>query len=279
MGHPHLLHDAQGVRAGGRARSPGDRLHRAPRFHRLAGQRPGDHRRPARAAPGAPVADRRRGLLRRADRGARAVPRAAHLVRRRDRRTAPVRRERRARTCATPRSTGSSARCTRSTSTGTSSASAGSSTPMPDATMRRYLAEVVEMIEHSDVFQVLAHVDFPRRYWPGGHDRYVEKDYEEEYRAVFRALARHRPGARGEHDQPARLGRPGPLVLRGGRRGGQLRQRRPRADRGRTEVRPRRRTSSRRPASARAATRSTSGAVSIDLSTSPLRNLPLGSCR
>jgi histidinol-phosphatase (PHP family) len=45
------------------------------------------------------------------------------------------------------------------------------------------------MIETSDVFQVLAHVDFPRRYWPGGTHRYVEKDYEEEYRAVFRALA------------------------------------------------------------------------------------------
>jgi histidinol-phosphatase (PHP family) len=58
-----------------------------------------------------------------------------------------------------------------------------------DGTMRRYLAEVVDMVESSDVFQVLAHVDFPRRYWPGGQHRYVEKDYEEEYRAVFRALA------------------------------------------------------------------------------------------
>jgi histidinol-phosphatase (PHP family) len=59
----------------------------------------------------------------------------------------------------------------------------------PAGTMRRYLAEVVTMIESSDVFQVLAHVDFPRRYWPGGTHRYLEKTYEEEYRAVFRALA------------------------------------------------------------------------------------------
>jgi histidinol-phosphatase (PHP family) len=59
-----------------------------------------------------------------------------------------------------------------------------------DGTMRRYLAELVDMIETSDVFQVLAHVDFPRRYWPGGSHKYVEKTYEEEYRAVFRALAR-----------------------------------------------------------------------------------------
>ncbi len=59
-----------------------------------------------------------------------------------------------------------------------------------DGTMRRYLAELVDMIESSAVFQVLAHVDFPRRYWPGGTHRFVEKDFEEEYRAVFRALAR-----------------------------------------------------------------------------------------
>src|SRR3712207_9164802 len=45
------------------------------------------------------------------------------------------------------------------------------------------------MIESSEVFQVLAHVDFPRRYWPGGSHRYEEKHYEEEYRAAFRALA------------------------------------------------------------------------------------------
>jgi histidinol-phosphatase (PHP family) len=61
--------------------------------------------------------------------------------------------------------------------------------PDPDSTMRRYLAEVVRMIEHSDVFQVLAHVDFPRRYWPGGRQGYEEKHFEEEYRGVFRALA------------------------------------------------------------------------------------------
>jgi histidinol-phosphatase (PHP family) len=59
----------------------------------------------------------------------------------------------------------------------------------PEATMRRYLTEMVAMIGSSDVFQVLAHCDYPRRYWPGGRDRYPEKLFEEEYRAVFRALA------------------------------------------------------------------------------------------
>jgi histidinol-phosphatase (PHP family) len=48
---------------------------------------------------------------------------------------------------------------------------------------------VADMVASSDVFEVLAHVDFPRRYWPGGSHRYVEKEYEEEYRTVFRALA------------------------------------------------------------------------------------------
>ena len=56
-------------------------------------------------------------------------------------------------------------------------------------TMRRYLVEMVSMIETSDVFQVLAHCDYPRRYWPGGRDQYPEATFEEEYRAVFRALA------------------------------------------------------------------------------------------
>ena len=59
----------------------------------------------------------------------------------------------------------------------------------------------------------------------------------------------HRPGARGQHQQPAGLGRPGALVPRGGRRGGQLRQRRPPAPRrsGSTSTSPS--TSWRRPAS------------------------------
>ena len=59
----------------------------------------------------------------------------------------------------------------------------------PVETMRRYLTEMVTMIESSDVFQVLAHCDYPRRYWPGGREQYPEALFEEEYRAVFRALA------------------------------------------------------------------------------------------
>jgi histidinol-phosphatase (PHP family) len=55
--------------------------------------------------------------------------------------------------------------------------------------MRRYFAEMIRMIKDSDAFEVLAHLDYPRRYWPAGAAPYREADYEEEYRAVLRALA------------------------------------------------------------------------------------------
>jgi histidinol-phosphatase (PHP family) len=58
-----------------------------------------------------------------------------------------------------------------------------------DAVMRYYFAELVDLIEGSDLFQVLAHLDFPRRYWPKGAHLYREEPFEEEYRAVLRALA------------------------------------------------------------------------------------------
>jgi histidinol-phosphatase (PHP family) len=55
--------------------------------------------------------------------------------------------------------------------------------------MRRYFAEVVRLVEGSDIFQVLAHLDFPRRSWPQAAGPYDETAFEAEYRAVLRALA------------------------------------------------------------------------------------------
>ena len=55
--------------------------------------------------------------------------------------------------------------------------------------MRRYLAELVRLVEGSDIFQVLAHLDFPRRMWPQVGRPYDERAFEAEYRAVLRALA------------------------------------------------------------------------------------------
>jgi len=56
--------------------------------------------------------------------------------------------------------------------------------------MRRYLAEVVRLVDSPVAFEVLAHLNFARRYWPPRQRRYVDTAFEEEHRAVLRALAR-----------------------------------------------------------------------------------------
>jgi histidinol-phosphatase (PHP family) len=58
-----------------------------------------------------------------------------------------------------------------------------------DEVIRRYFAELVRLIEGNAAFQVLAHLDYPRRYWPWNAGTYREAAFEEEYRAVLRALA------------------------------------------------------------------------------------------
>jgi histidinol-phosphatase (PHP family) len=59
-----------------------------------------------------------------------------------------------------------------------------------ETVMRRYFTELLELVGGSSVFNVLAHCDYPRRYWPSRQvGEYRESDFEEEYRAVFRALA------------------------------------------------------------------------------------------
>ncbi len=59
----------------------------------------------------------------------------------------------------------------------------------PDEVLRRYFAELTRLVEGSGLFQVLAHLDFPRRYWPASAGPYEEKEFEDEYRTVLRALA------------------------------------------------------------------------------------------
>lgn len=77
----------------------------------------------------------------------------------------------------------------------------GRLTPVPTALRSRspdqvtvdYFAELLRLVAGSDLFEVLAHADFPRRYWPAGSDPdgrpYREQDFEEQYRAVLAALA------------------------------------------------------------------------------------------
>jgi histidinol-phosphatase (PHP family) len=57
----------------------------------------------------------------------------------------------------------------------------------------RYFADLVVLVNGSSVFTGLAHCDYPWRYWPTARaGLYAEADFEEEYRAVFRALASSR---------------------------------------------------------------------------------------
>src|SRR4029077_17962637 len=53
-----------------------------------------------------------------------------------------------------------------------------------------YFRETLAMVESSQPFEVLAHLDYPKRYWPEGMTPYREEDYEEQLRAVLRAAAK-----------------------------------------------------------------------------------------
>jgi histidinol-phosphatase (PHP family) len=56
--------------------------------------------------------------------------------------------------------------------------------------VRTYFREVLAMVESSQPFETLAHLDYPKRYWPQGAPPYREKDFEPEIRAVLAAAAR-----------------------------------------------------------------------------------------
>ena len=56
--------------------------------------------------------------------------------------------------------------------------------------LRAYLAEVLDLARSDQPFAVLAHLDYPRRYWPHDRLRLEETQFEEEYRAVLREAAR-----------------------------------------------------------------------------------------
>jgi histidinol-phosphatase (PHP family) len=60
----------------------------------------------------------------------------------------------------------------------------------PYDVVRMYFAELLRLVEGSAAFEVLAHADLPRRSWSSYSSRpYREKNFEDEYRTVFRALA------------------------------------------------------------------------------------------
>jgi len=80
---------------------------------------------------------------------------------------------------------------------------------------RLYLGEVLVLIESDMPFEVLAHLEYPKRYWPAD-PAYDETPYEEEFRAILRAAARRGVvlelnTTRGR--KPSRFLCPGPAVL------------------------------------------------------------------
>jgi histidinol-phosphatase (PHP family) len=56
--------------------------------------------------------------------------------------------------------------------------------------MRAYLAEVLRLAESPAPFAVLAHIDYPLRYWPAEAGPFDAAVFEDEYRAVLAGLAR-----------------------------------------------------------------------------------------
>lgn len=54
----------------------------------------------------------------------------------------------------------------------------------------QYFQETLAMIESPMPFEVVAHLDYPKRYWPDGVPPYREENYEAELRAILTAAAR-----------------------------------------------------------------------------------------
>src|SRR5919202_4658470 len=55
--------------------------------------------------------------------------------------------------------------------------------------LRAYLAEVHRLVTSCDVFGVLAHIDYPLRYWPPDAGPFDPEAFEDEFRHVLHALA------------------------------------------------------------------------------------------
>lgn len=84
------------------------------------------------------------------------------------------------------------------------------------AFFRSYLAETLALVQSDIEFEVLTHLDYPKRYWPHEAVAYDERDYEEAFRAVLGAAARRSlvlevNTTRGMDSQRGLC--PGPVVL------------------------------------------------------------------
>jgi histidinol-phosphatase (PHP family) len=59
----------------------------------------------------------------------------------------------------------------------------------PDAVVREYLAETLQLVHDFDDFEVLAHIDYPIRHWPAHGVPYDPRQFEELHREVLRGVA------------------------------------------------------------------------------------------
>lgn len=59
----------------------------------------------------------------------------------------------------------------------------------PVEVVTEYLSEVERLVRKSEVFAVLAHIDYPLRYWPASAEALDLAPFEEAYRAALRATA------------------------------------------------------------------------------------------
>jgi histidinol-phosphatase (PHP family) len=55
--------------------------------------------------------------------------------------------------------------------------------------VRDYLAEVARLVAGSNAFSVLAHIDYPVRYWPEASGPFDPLDFEDDFRHALRTLA------------------------------------------------------------------------------------------
>lgn len=59
----------------------------------------------------------------------------------------------------------------------------------PEAIVRAHLVEMLDLVQRCDRFEVLAHIDYAVRRWPGGAPSFPIALFEEAFREVLRALA------------------------------------------------------------------------------------------
>ncbi len=93
----------------------------------------------------------------------------------------------------------------------------------PVAWMRLYWGEVLRLLESAASFQVLAHLEYPKRYWPPGGQPYRAADYREEIQMVLERAARRELILEINSSaglEPERGLCPGPEVVRWWRRAG-----------------------------------------------------------